>query len=64
MNKKLLIFWAAVVGAVFLAHHFSGFLEDMVVAGKWYAWGLLFVWYYIWIRVIATLVNKYLKVLK
>jgi len=55
LNWKMLIFWIIIVSTVFLAHYFSGFLEQMVVAGNQFAWVLLFLWYLAFVAVIGTI---------
>lgn len=58
-KKTLNYFW--LVGLVFLAHYFSGFLEDMVVAGNKFAWVYLFLWYFAFLSIGDTLIKYFLK---
>lgn len=43
--KRDIVYAGALTGVVFIAHHFSEFLEQKVVAGEQYAWLMLFLWY-------------------
>ena len=56
--KKDLIYAGAITGIVFIAHHFSEFLEQKVVAGEPYAWVWLFLWYAGFILVGLKLLKK------
>ena len=52
-------------GIVFLAHYYSGFLEELVVNGSPYGWPLLFVYYVVWIAIGDRLIHwTYKNVLK
>jgi len=57
--KKILVFWIAVVGAIFLAHNYSGFLEEMVVSCDCpLSWILLALWYLVWVGILGTIAGK------
>ena len=49
MQEKKLLYYPGLTATVFIAHHFSGFLEEMVVAGNQIAWLYLFIWYTVFI---------------
>lgn len=61
IDIKKLLNYAWIVGLVFIAHYFSGFLEDMVVAGNKIAWVYLFVWYLAFISVGDMIIKHFLK---
>ena len=44
---------------VFVAHHYSGFLEQKVVAGEVFAWGWLFLWYTLFLLIGIILLRKW-----
>lgn len=54
---RLWAHYVALTGVVFVAHHFSGFLEEMVVAGDQMAWFYLFIWYAVWIALGDQLIH-------
>ena len=48
---QLWFHYIPLTGVIFIAHHFSGFLEEMVVAGQTIAWVYLFIWYTVWVAI-------------
>ena len=58
-KKTINYFW--LVGLVFLAHHFSSFLENKVMAGESFAWVYLFLWYFAFLSIGDTLIKYFLK---
>jgi len=58
VNKKLIIKSVYVTVIVFIAHYFSNFLEEMVVAGNKMAWAYLFLWYTLFIYIGLNIFNK------
>lgn len=51
MAKHEIIYYSLLTTVVFIAHHFSGFLEELVVAGNTFGWIALFIWYTIFLWV-------------
>ena len=49
-----------ITAVVFISHYFSGFLEQMVVAGNQMAWAYLFLWYVTWIYGGLIIYQKYI----
>ena len=45
MKEKKLLYYPGLTVSIFVAHYFSTFLEEMVVAGNNFAWIYLFFWY-------------------
>lgn len=56
--KKDIAYSLLLTGVVFIAHHFSEFLEQKVVAGEQYAWLWLFLWYAAFILVALKLLRR------
>jgi hypothetical protein len=59
--KKYLPFAAYITLITFIAHYFSGFLENMVMAGNKNAWFFLFIWYTLWFAIGLYLFDKVKK---
>jgi len=57
ISIQMIIFWILIVGIMFVAHYFSSFLEDMVVAGNQFAWIYLFIWYFIWVATVGSIIS-------
>lgn len=59
MIEKKLLYYPGLTAAVFIAHYFSTFLEEMVVAGEQIAWVYLFLWYTVFIAIAAKIMEQY-----
>lgn len=56
-----LLRYPLLAAAVFVAHAFSGFLEEMVMAGDKLAWVYLFLWYTIFLAAGDYLITRFMK---
>lgn len=58
-NPWVWFHYAILVAVVFVAHHFSGFIEKMVMnpITKTQGWILLAIWYFVWISVADQIVH-------
>jgi hypothetical protein len=51
------VHYLMLTGAIFIIHHFSNFIEKMVVAGEPWAWTKLFFFYAFWIFIADTAIH-------
>jgi hypothetical protein len=58
---RLWFHYVLLVGVLFIAHHYSGFIEQMITEGAKFGWPLIFVWYFLWIGIGDQLIHWILR---
>lgn len=65
MKWQLWFHYAVLVGIIFTAHAFSGWIEVMTMSVQWYTmffgWIGLLLWYYVWVALGDILIHLVLK---
>jgi hypothetical protein len=59
VKEKKLLYYPGLTASIFVAHYFSTFLEEMVVAGDKFAWVYLFFWYMVFLIAADKLLQYY-----
>ena len=57
LNKFLWLHYVFLTGVIFVAHHYSGSIEQMITSGQQFAWVYLFIYYVITVGIGDILIH-------